>query len=335
MALAGTSIAATGATLVPVPSVPGSTSTGVFGINDSETITGSWFDSSGIEHGYYGPLTGSYTTFDYSGNTAKGTEPRAINNNGFITGYGPTDGTGSYVLGPQFEYDTNNGTISTITEAGTPLDGIAQGLNKRGAFGGDHWVVGQTVTRFGYIGDNAQWQQDLSVMGSSNVAARGINKGGVIVGFFVGSDGNDHGFILKNGVVTQVDYPAVNVQDTFLEGINDRGEITGQWYDNSGSDIPFGFLLATKTNKFTAIVIPNSTQQQPWGINNQGLIAVESDVGNYIYCPKKPAKCPGNGIEIPDGASITVAKLGQTLHAGNRVGKAHAGAVIRPGIKQP
>ncbi|HWA90491.1 MAG TPA: hypothetical protein VG889_10675 [Rhizomicrobium sp.] len=31
------------------------------------------------------------------------------------------------------------------------------------------------------------------------------------------------------------------------------------------------------------------------GINNNGLLAIYSDVGAFIYCPKKPNKCPTNG----------------------------------------
>ncbi len=73
--------------LYQITNVPNSTSTNIFGINDSGIATGSWLDSSGVEHGYVGPPDGSnYTTFDDPNEPGPGTEPRAINDNGYITG---------------------------------------------------------------------------------------------------------------------------------------------------------------------------------------------------------------------------------------------------------
>ena len=307
LAMLTTSVAGTAATLIPIVPVMGSTSTGAFGINDNDTIVGAWLDASGIEHGFFGTLAGIYTTFDYTGNTALGTEPRSINDSNLITGWGPTDGSGNYVYGPQFEYNGVTGTMRTITEGkNNPVDGIAQGINRAGEFAGDHWVYNKdgTYTRYGYLGKKGKWLQDLLIFGSNRVAARSVNKSGVVVGYFTGSDGFHHGFILQNGVATQVDFPDASEQDTYLEGLNDKGLVVGGWNDANGNS--YAFKLDTTTSTFTSIKIKGATFVSLWGPNDAGLFAVSSDVGNFIYCPRKPSRCPGSGHEVADERSVTV-----------------------------
>jgi hypothetical protein len=333
-----TSMAGTAATLIPVVPFTGSASTAATGINNSDTITGNWVDSGGVEHGFYGTLAGSYTNFDYTGNTAMGTEPRGIDEHNVITGYGPTDGTGNYFFGPEFEYNSATSTMTTITKGGNPLDGIAQQIKKGGTFTGDYWTIsGSSATRTGYLGINGLWQQDLSIFGSARVAARGINKSGTIVGWFLGGDGFEHGFILKNGVATQVDFPDPTEQDTYLEGINDKGLVSGSWDNNSGNFVPFAFKLDTTTNTFTSITVPNSTMQQAFGVNNAGLIAINSDAGNFIYCPKTPTKCAALGAEVADGPSITVRGGGWLHYTGPRANASHAahGSMVKFGPGGP
>lgn len=126
--------------------------------------------------------------------------------------------------------------------------------------------------------------------------------------------------MLQNGVTTQVDYPDKSEVDTLLGGINDKGEVSGDW-DDGGTD-SYGFRLDLQTGTFTPIKIKGSSFVQVWGVNNAGLIAIDdanAGVG-YIYCPHKPAQCPGgmSKIEISDEKSITV-KGGRWLHyAGQR-----------------
>jgi hypothetical protein len=68
--------------LVPVPSVPGSSYMTVEGINDSNQIAGYYSTPDGLEHGFIGDLTGTYTTFDAD----SGTRVHGFNNAGYVTG---------------------------------------------------------------------------------------------------------------------------------------------------------------------------------------------------------------------------------------------------------
>ena len=296
------------ATLIPI-NVPGSLLTNVSGINNGNTVTGDWIDAGSIEHGFCGPIADTYATFDYTGNTAIGTEPRGINDSNQIVGYGPTDGTGNFVAGPEFEYNCNTKSMSTIMEGNTPLDGIAQGIDPKGVFTGDHWVLsGTNYTRLGYTGKNATWSQDFQVFGSPRVAGRGINKGGVIVGYYGDASGNAHGFILESGVATRIDFPDVTEVDTYLEGINDKGVISGEWDD--GVNEVQGFTYDMKSGTFTSISVLGAAGEQMFGINNAGLIALNTDAGGFIYCPLKPKQCPAGGKNNPDGKTIHISLEG-------------------------
>src|SRR5215472_2235878 len=75
---------ASAAMLVPVPSVPDSTTTTVFAINNNDVIAGSYIGASdGAEHSFFGPL-GNYTSFDVG---SGGSEARGINDKGLIAGF--------------------------------------------------------------------------------------------------------------------------------------------------------------------------------------------------------------------------------------------------------
>jgi hypothetical protein len=304
------SASAHAAMLIPV-TMTGSTGVSVFGINNNNVIAGSWVDSASVEHGLCGPLGIGYSSFDYAGNTAVGTEARGINDSDQVVGFGPTDGTGSYVVGPEFEYNCDTRAMTTIVEGNTPLDGIAQGIEIKGTFAGDHFVASGTgYTRFGYTGKNGQWLQDFLVFGTTRTAARGVNKSGVIVGYYGDTNGAAHGFILQGGVATRIDFPNATELDTFLEGINDHGVVTGDWDD--GVNPAQGFTYDTTTRTFTSISVPGSTTQVPWGINNAGLIALSTDQGAFIYCPLKPKQCPAGGNAVANGKTIRVSQ--ETLH---------------------
>jgi hypothetical protein len=287
-------------TFVQIVPVPNSASTNVFGINDSNVITGSWLDSSGVEHGYVGPLSGTkYKTFDDPNEPGPGTEPRAINNNGYITGFSnaSSGSAGSYV---PFERDPK-GNITEITRNGSLLNYLAQGLNnKSNEFAASY--VNQSLTVVGYLGEGGQYKKSVKLTGINNtgVGPRSVNSHGDVVGWYYDSNGIQHGFLLSGGTATKIDYPAKNEASTLLEGINDKGWITGYWTDTSG--ILHGFFYETRSQKFHDIKVAGSTSfVQVWGVSNVGLIAVGSDAGNFIYCP--------SGVTCPAGAHGTYKPL--------------------------
>src|ERR1051325_6299072 len=97
----------------------------VFGINKHNEIAGEFMDGNGVEHGFIGPLNGTYTIFDFGG-TSTGTELRAIDDDGDIKGFAFDP---NFTIGEEFLRKAD-GTVMPIEKNGVPLDGTAQGITK-------------------------------------------------------------------------------------------------------------------------------------------------------------------------------------------------------------
>lgn len=277
-------------TLIPVAPVSGATITNVYDVNDKLQIAGSYTDSGGKEHGFYdlsGTWSGSYGFYDYPG-TAIGTELRSINNARFLLGFAPDE---SFASGPEFLIFPTS-SPDTFMKDGVPLKGIAQGLKAQQVSTGDY-LNGDS--RMGYRGKRGFYRADVvpDVI-ATRVSARDINKSGAIAGFFVDA-GGDHGYIIDSAGTTHV-YDIDASGTTTFEGLNDNGIATGQVVDEDLDNHAFIFDPATST--VTWIDVPGSTEQQAWGINRKGYVAVSTDIGSFIYCPLKPRHCPAGGFEI-------------------------------------
>jgi len=270
-AMAGTWVAA-----VPVQD---STSMAMFGINDTNVITGDYADASGAQHGFVGPFDGSkYKSFDDPDGT---TQPRAINNKGFITGFD----TGSLAQWERFP----KGYIKSITKNGKPIiAALAMGLNGAGVFVGDY--INKKGKELGYMGQKAKYLSTFSLsIKNAGYAGRAINSAGDIAGWYYDtSTGLQRGFTIIGGTAKSVDYP--NAAYTVGEGLNNNGIMSGQYQDASG--VIHGFLYDTAAKKFTSLDAPGATLTQVWGINNNNVAAVSTDVGSFAYCMGKTG-CPG------------------------------------------
>jgi len=253
------------ATLVTVTPPAGSAGTTVFGINKHNVIAGSYVDASGVEHGFFGPLNGSYTTFDYGG-TSIGTEPRALNDDGDIAGFAADP---NFAVGAEFLREAD-GTVITFAKDGTPLDGVAQGIVKKRETSTGDYIDPNTGIRTGYLATGGTYRSDVDLgLTVTRTSPRSLNKHGTLAGFFVDTSGLEHGFIMDKNNVQVID--ADSSGTTALEGINKKELVTGQVTDSSGN--PHSFIYNTATGTFTAIDIPDgSVEQQAWGINDMGQI---------------------------------------------------------------
>ncbi len=303
-ALLATALASNAATLLPIVPVPGSSSTNVFGINDSNNITGSYISSNdGLEHGYTGPVDGSnYTTIDAPAGL---TEPRAISNDGTITGFANNDGTPNDFL--PFERGLTGKIKTVVNKKEKPLNYIAQGLaNSSDKFAGS--FINKSGAVKGYIGRRAEIVTSVKLsIANLGVAPRGVNSAGDVVGWYYDSNGVQNGFLISGGNAITVDYPDGSEVSSVLEGINDNGIATGQWTDTGG--VIHAFTYAISGGTFKAITVPNATVfTQAWGINTAGDVAVGSDQGSFIYCPGKSCPFAGNKTDAktakPQGSGL-------------------------------
>jgi probable HAF family extracellular repeat protein len=261
-----------------------------FGINDDNIIAGGYTDSAGILHGFYGPPDGSnYTTFDMSDGSQP--EARAIRNDGSITGLALASG---FTFGEEF-YRSPGGKIKLLKNpAGNVQDGVAQGGNDAGVYVGDYLDT-DGATRLGFEGKAGKYLSNFKLpklKGVTSTNPRQINNNNVVAGGYIGSDGIQHGFVLDGKKLTSFDAPgAVGV--TTAEGINDAGQVAGLYTDSGGNRHAFEYDVST--GKFTSIDPGDgSSAQEAWGINNKGLITLDTNSGAipYIYCPLKKKKCP-------------------------------------------
>jgi len=298
------------ATLIPVPPVPGSVYTVASAINDNNVITGTYSTSDGVLHGFFGTLDGNYTLFDEPGGD---TEGRGINNAGIISGFAAI-GAGGDVPIERFA----DGSIVAVTKDGAPLGfGIAGGINKNGIFVASGYDA-NFVNYLSFYGKNAQYTQAIEPPGFSKPHPRGINDSKDVSGFYTGDDGLNHGFVVTSGAASTLDYPDPGSTGTFLYGINNEGLISGGWADNKNS---YAFIYDTSTAQFTPIerkhVNGGKFAQILGSINNKGLVAVNfyAAGGSFIYCSRKPSKCPAGGIDIGPSRHVPAKSV---VHSGHR-----------------
>src|ERR1700688_3084756 len=123
LGIAAAALPAAAAILVPVPSVPNSSLTTVFAINDNNVVAGSYIGSNdGVEHSFFGPF-GNYTSFDAGTGSS---EARGINDKGLITGFSNSQ-SGNTATEPAFERKIN-GRIVNVMMSGQQLYGQPQGI---------------------------------------------------------------------------------------------------------------------------------------------------------------------------------------------------------------
>ena len=112
--------------------------------------------------------------------------------------------------------------------------------------------------------------QLLSLPGSQDSEATGINASGEIVGSYRDVGGTLHGFLYSGGVVTNIDDPNAPVGNTTPNDLNDAGEIVGSYIDSA--NVTHGFSTPDGVT-FTAIDCPGAVSTIPSGVNTAGDIS--------------------------------------------------------------
>ena len=141
--------------------------------------------------------------------------------------------------------------------------------------------------------------------GPNTVNAQGINNRGLVVGFYVGNDGQDHGFMAnenaaKKGVhsltgtaiadptiPTVAGEPGATFVFSQILGINDKGIAVGYYGDSTTSQ--HGFIYNTHTGKYTFLDDPSEAFNngvevtQITGITNSGEISGFYSDANGVF----------------------------------------------------
>jgi uncharacterized membrane protein len=232
--------------------VPGAGATIIYGINAAGDVAGVYGDdSNSLKHAFVA-RGGVFTLFDYPG--ADSTLATGINDSGLIVGYANFG-----VSALSFLYD---GTTFSTFRDGNRMDTFAYGINNAGwivgtagfpsstrAFErrGSHFqnikfpglyyygyatginsfgqVAGYTDEGHGYEYSQGKFTQ-IDFPGAILTQARGINDGGLVVGWYGVNGPADYGFVFMNGQFTTFRYPGAQ---TFATGINMSGQVVGDY----------------------------------------------------------------------------------------------------------
>jgi hypothetical protein len=155
-------------------------------------IAGGYFTPDDVEHGFFGPLGGPYTTFDLGDGT---TQARGIANDGSVAE--ELIGSGGHCAWLQF-IRPPGGTDMPVTKGHNAINGIIGNFNVKGQFAGDYCKHG-VIT--GYLGKGASYKSGVSIDADNRTTSpRGVNESGTVAGFFIdASTGAQTAFVLQNG----------------------------------------------------------------------------------------------------------------------------------------
>lgn len=253
---------------------PGAFNTGVFGINRSGQMSGTFFGSDGVARAFI-YFDGKFTTINYpKGNRTFGL---GINDAGSIVGYYGDIYSGHHTRG--YLYDGKNFTEIDYPNAKTTR---ANGINSSGVIVGG--FVDAAEVNHGFIYKDGKYTV-LDFPDATRTEAYGINNAGWIVGYYSDSKSLIHGFLDKAGVLTSIDYPGA--LRTNLYGVNQSGQMAGTFIDRNNNH---GFASTPENVKLS---IPGALSTFAFALNDSGLVVGQSvdldsvDHG-FVAIPDKP-----------------------------------------------
>jgi len=149
-----------------------------------------------------------------------------------------------------------------------PATGIlgqaATAIDDRGRIIGSY-QLNSSATLHGFVLENDSFETlDVSPLGGT---LRGINKHGEISGFLSDQNGL-HAFRYFSGITTVIDVPGANLTEG--TGLNDKGQIVGDYRDPTNSNIFHGFVY--ENGYFITLDFPGASATAPSSINNRGQI---------------------------------------------------------------
>ncbi|MHB1606200.1 MAG: hypothetical protein ACYCTV_07390 [Leptospirales bacterium] len=251
-------------------SVPGATSTQVYGINDSGAIVGSYMNGSGVSNGFL-DNSGVFTTIDVPG--AAYTVARGISDSGAIVGYSN--------LGGFLDTGMKNAKFIPINvpSPNPPFPNTAP-TRPFGISNNTHYIVGDSGFLNGdwFIHQGTNYTKGYTTCcgRGSDATAYGINNSGAFVGqVYLHNRSSASGFLIQGNTLTILNTPGSNAA---AYGINDLGAIVGG--NQLRNHNPFGqgyrgFL--DQGGIFSTINVPMSLSTTAYGINDSGAI-----VGSYV-----------------------------------------------------
>lgn len=264
-------------------------------INDLGVITGSFFDATGLSHGFLRAPDGKFTTFDVPGAGGYGSTPIAINLEGAVVGY-YTDSTYSFhafLRSPGGKFTTWIGPDACTGNGSEGCYGSgATSVNAFGTIAGGFEDNSGNFVHHSFARNAEGELKTFDVPGAGTGSyqgtgcpgcALGLNQLGAIAGIYSDANSVNHGFVRSpNGTTKTFDAPGAGTGAYEGTGcpsdcptsLNDWGAITGNYID--ANDVLHGYLRSPNGN---IVTVDPSGSVYTWssGINDSGSIT-----GYYI-----------------------------------------------------
>jgi probable HAF family extracellular repeat protein len=231
--------------------------TAAYGVNNLGDIVGT-YSPDGFGSGFLYSKGNLQTTLNCSG--GDNTYGAGINDNGVIVGGCATPAKGIGVI-------YQNGAYTYVTYPNAKVTSLA-GINNNGEIVGTAYLTsGAKVIQRAFVYVNGVF----TVLPSSVQAAVGINNHGTIAGISCNSSRVCSGVVVTKGakgwhVQRKIVYPGA--ANTYLNGINDNGDLAGDW--TTGPNVPEqAFVYLKSSNKFVSL-----------NFNNNGNLAIASGINN-------------------------------------------------------
>jgi uncharacterized membrane protein len=260
------------------------------GISNSGTAVGFDIDNNNAFHNFtVNPLRpNTFQLLNINGSTTA--QAFGVNRSGVVVG---TDGNGN-------AFYLKHGKVNTFI----PLGGSAAtafGINDHGTIVGQYTINGQMP---GFIRLNARKAIRLDApSGPDTVFAQSINNRGLVVGYYIGTDGNDHGFMVRERHARTGQLTGTAIADPVIPAVpgepgatfvfsqvlsvNDKGIAVGYYGDSTTSQ--HGFIYNTNTGQYTFLDDPSEAFHngvevtQITGITNSGEITGFYSDANGVF----------------------------------------------------
>lgn len=239
------------------------------GPNPQGTSVGLWQDTFGVFHGFSLTAKGVFTSFDPPGSTF--TSPSFISPQGVIVGLY----LDSSFISHGFILDGGKyTTVNAPGAAGTALSGINPS-GERSGFTCSDPACGETGlanTSHSFVESKEGVFTFFDPPGATSSSASTVNPSGVVVGAYTDTVGElFHGYLLKNGTYTTIDFPGA-IYGTFAGGGNPENDVVGvyNYISSCTADCNHAFLL--HNGVFTSFDYPGAIFSEATGINPGGVI---------------------------------------------------------------
>jgi uncharacterized membrane protein len=228
--------------LVPIVLPYPSTDSPAAGINASGQVVGAFFDpNTFFAQGYLRSTGGTYSIIDDPINP-NNSAPSAINDAGLMVGTYSDPNHFSLVHG----FLDASGTFTTIDDPNMAANSFGQEYTELSGINNLGQIVGAYTDATGSHGFLRSPTGVFTTIDDPDgnpgtTAINGINNLGVIAGTFTDSSGM-HSFIRSADGSTYMTIDDPNGVDTSIYGINDSGEIVGQYFTSLTSGQMNGFI---------------------------------------------------------------------------------------------